>query len=270
MKKQALTAAFISVLLSAVLAGLQSTDSASAQPHVATEPPVITVLSPENNTCVTNNITLSFRAKVGKDLVYGVLGDSLSLVQYKGDWQQNETIVYERDEPQFLELRRSATFSLNLTEVPEGNHNITFYAREIVWTVFHTSPVYYESVSSVNFTVDAVPPSVLVLSPRNSWYTTGDVSLNFTVSEAVSQVAYSLDGNANVRIAGDTLLSGLAVGEHNVTVYAWDEAGNVGASETVYFTVTESSPTVLVIAASGVFLAVAGVGLIIYFKKRKR
>lgn len=271
MKKQAFTAAFIAVLIVTAIAGSQSADSVRAQTDAAAEPPVITVLSPENYTCITNNITLSFRVDVGKDLVYGVLGVRLSMVYYKGDWQRNETVVYERDVSQVSELYSSASFSLNLTGVPDGNHNITFYAREIVWTVFSNSPVYYESFSSANFTVDSVPPSVSVLSPQSSWYTTDDVLLSFTVSEGPSRVAYSLDDNDNVTVSGNSTLFSLSAGAHNITVYAWDIAGNVGTSEAVYFTVAEPFLLALIVVALVSVVAVGVLaGILLYFKRRKQ
>jgi len=60
----------------------------------------------------------------------------------------------------------------------------------------------------------------------------------------------------------------LANGEHNLTVYATDEAGNMGASETIYFSVAEPFPTTLVMA-SVITVSVAGIALLVYFKKRK-
>jgi len=48
-----------------------------------------------------------------------------------------------------------------------------------------------------------------------------------------------LDGQENVTIAGNTTLVGLSSGVHNVTVYACDDAGNVGSLETLTFTVAK-------------------------------
>jgi hypothetical protein len=53
-------------------------------------------------------------------------------------------------------------------------------------------------------------------------------------------------------------------------MYATDAAGNTGASETVHFTIAKPFPTALVAAASIATVAVVGIGLLIYFKKRKR
>jgi hypothetical protein len=44
-------------------------------------------------------------------------------------------------------------------------------------------------------------------------------------------------------------LTGLSNGVHNVTVYAWDEAGNVAIFETMFFSVPESFSTLPVVFA---------------------
>jgi hypothetical protein len=118
--------------------------------------------------------------------------------------------------------------------------------------------------------VDTVAPSVLALSPENKSYETSSIPLNFIVNEPLLQIEYSLDGEKNVTIEGNTTLTGLANGGHNLTVYVWDEAGNVGASETLSFTVDVPFPTTLVAVASGVSLGAVGLGIVVYFKKRKR
>lgn len=62
-------------------------------------------------------------------------------------------------------------------------------------------------------------------------------------------------------------------GTHNITVYAMDEAGNVGVSETITFSVAKESetfPITLVASASIASGAVAGIVLFYYFRKRNR
>jgi hypothetical protein len=75
-----------------------------------------------------------------------------------------------------------------------------------------------------------------------------------------------------VTINGNTTLTDLPNGDHNVTIYATDEFGNIGASETVYFSVEvpEPFPTLQVVAVSVAIVAVVAIGLLIYFKKRRR
>jgi hypothetical protein len=114
-----------------------------------------------------------------------------------------------------------------------------------------------------------VPPVLSVASPENMNYTSSEVALNFTVDRHVEWMGYSLDGSENVTVMGNTTLTGLSNGLHNVTVYAKDEFGNTGASGTVVFSVEVPFPAVPVAAASVATLALAGVGLLVYFKKRK-
>ncbi len=124
--------------------------------------------------------------------------------------------------------------------------------------------------SQLSFTVDTIPPNVAVL-PMNKTLSAGEVSLSYALDESSARVAYSLDGKENVTVFGNFTLPALSFAEHNVTVYAWDAAGNVGASETVAFTVAkpESFPT-MPIAASIATVAIVCVGLLTYFKKFKQ
>jgi len=78
-----------------------------------------------------------------------------------------------------------------------------------------------------------------------------------------------LDTQANVTISGNSSLPELSYGSHSITVYANDSLGNMGASESIYFNISEPFPTMFVAAASAASVAVIGVGLVVYFKKRK-
>ena len=143
--------------------------------------------------------------------------------------------------------------------------------------LWHKHLPYDASSDLIVFTVDTTSPFVSVLSPVNASYESIenllDVTLNFTVNEPVSRLSYSLDGQENVTIAGNTTLVNLPYGEHNVTVYAWDTIGRKGTSETIVFTVSgalQSSLSVLVVGASGAFLAVGGLSVLFFFKKGKK
>jgi hypothetical protein len=167
--------------------------------------------------------------------------------------------------------------SLNLTNIPDGNHTMCVYAvgSGSEHEMFHWYDFYVTGFSKVNFVVDATSPKVSVLSLENKTYDTSDLPFSFSVNEPVSQMAYSLDGQENVTITGNTTLSGLSFGAHNVTVYATDNAGNTGTSQTITFTIakpelqSEPFPTPMFIAPMGA-VAVVGIGLLVYFKKRKR
>lgn len=156
-----------------------------------------------------------------------------------------------------------------LPELSEGEHNITVWVRAQVNQITTYIPFWAAFSKTINFTIDTVAPSVTLLIPENTTYKEPKASLNFTLNEPFSELAYCLDGQDNVTINGNTTLTELPNGDHNVTVYATDEFGNTGASETMYFSVLEPFPATLVIA-SVITVAVVGVGLLVYFKKRKR
>ena len=114
-------------------------------------------------------------------------------------------------------------------------------------------------------------PAVLIISPENTSYTSANITLKFTVNKTASWIGYSLDGKENVTIKGNTTLSELPDGLHNITMYARDTFENTGGSETISFTidVPEPFPTTLVTVASATTIIVVSGGLIIYFKKRR-
>jgi hypothetical protein len=231
------------------------------------EPPVITMLSPENKAYATNSIALSFNVSIGQiNETLGPVTGVVDLIDVYciGDWQQYNTYALHND------IAKTVVFSSNLTEVPEGAHSIMVVASERIPDPSLPPYLFYFSTSSlsINFTVDTFAPRVSLLSPETKKYDTTDVALDFTVDKSFSQVAYSLDGRDKVTIAGNTTLSGLAGGKHNITVYACDEAGNIGTSETVTFTVS-AFPTALVAVVVLVSAVAVCAGLLLFFKKRK-
>jgi parallel beta-helix repeat protein len=114
-----------------------------------------------------------------------------------------------------------------------------------------------------------IPPAISLLSPLSQTYNDSSVPLIFSVDKSINWAGYSLDGKRNVTITGNTTLTGLSSGLHNITVYANDSYGNMGASETVTFTLPQPFPTALVAGALGVSIAAIVIGLLAYFKKRK-
>jgi parallel beta-helix repeat protein len=137
---------------------------------------------------------------------------------------------------------------------------------------------WYPLVEPFNTTFGALqttPPRISLASPLNQTHYDSDVPLNFSVNvlspiKSVNWTGYSLDGQQNVTITGNTTLTGLSSGLHNVTVYANDTYGNMAASETLTFTIPEPFPVVPVAAVSVAIAAATAAGLLVYFKKRKR
>jgi nitrous oxidase accessory protein len=116
---------------------------------------------------------------------------------------------------------------------------------------------------------DTTPPTISILSVENASYPLGNLSLTFTASEPTSWIGYSLDEQENITVAGNTVLTGLFVGSHHLTVYANDTAGNTGASDTIHFRIETSFPTTLVVAVA-ITACVFGFGLIINIIAGKR
>ena len=295
MEKNALfTAAFIAVLLLSAVAGTQLTNLGRANPYInkrveegevpppqGTLPPTILILTPKNNTAyASNNVSFTFNVSMPESNNVSL---SIREIYYRTSWQQLKDTPINLDSPKY----NLPQISINMTDVPEGPRWLEVYAtakgfayetsRELVFDgpACDVIDLYYVSYkiigsSMVNFTIDTTPPIISALSVENQTYHTSNVTLNAIVNEQVSQVIYSLDGKMNVTAVGNTTLTNLPLGKHNVTVYATDNAGNTGTYETVCFTVKEPEPfsTTLVIA-SVVSGAVVSIGLLVYFKKRK-
>jgi len=117
-----------------------------------------------------------------------------------------------------------------------------------------------------------VPPKVSVISPENKTYTSSNVSLIFLVNKQTSWMGYSLDGQETATVTGNITIAGLTNGLHNITVYAKDAFENIGTSETIIFSIAkepETFPTTW-LAAAVVSVAVVSVGILVYFRKRRR
>ncbi len=168
--------------------------------------------------------------------------------------------------------------SVFLPVLPEGPHNVTVY-EETFWDI--TPPWTFSDNATVYFTVDdGKAPVTTFLSAENQTCSQNSFSLNFTVDELTSWIGYCLDGQGNVTVAGNTTLTGLSYQEHNVTVYARDLAGNVGASKTINFTISQPEtlptpspkpfPTTAIVVGSAAIgvIVVAVTGLLVYLRKR--
>jgi streptogramin lyase len=175
-----------------------------------TTAPTITVISPQNNTkYATSTIPLNY-----------TVNENVSWTGLSLDDQANVTI----------------TGNTTLVGLLDGLHSVVVYANDTVGNMGASSMVY--------FTVDTASPVISIVSPENMTYTVADVPLDFTVSESTSWIGYSLDGQANNTVVGNTTLVGLLDGSHSVVVYANDTVGNMGVSSMVYFTVDTTPPNI--------------------------
>ena len=175
---------------------------------VHTTIPTIQILSPENKTYTTNTIPLEY-----------IVDEATSWVGYSLDSQANQTI----------------TGNTTLSGLSDGSHVLTIYANDTFGNM---------GISTVQFDVHATIPSIQILSPENRIYAIANIPLTYTVNEPLSWTAYSLDGQANVTITGNTTLSSLSDAHHIVVIYGNDSIGNMRTSNVAQFTVDVTSPNI--------------------------
>lgn len=263
MKKKA-SAVFISLLLLLAVAGIWFVNLGKTNfiPQAYTE---MTIENPKNMTYNVNAITLNFSAETNRmiyDFFYSLDRQDMERISMSIISQELENPAQN---PQIY--RATLKGSRVLSNLSEGLHNVSFYHIRLT---AGEDPKNGEIMSSATaeFIIDTVPPEISILSLENKTRYSPDVELDFTVNESVSQVTYSLDGKENVTLSENTLLSGLPTGDHNVTFFATDEAGNT-SSQTVHFTIAEPFPTTIAVA-SVVLVAVVGLGMFIFLRKRKQ
>jgi hypothetical protein len=281
MKKAALTLILILTILPLTLVGVHTIQVANANfyaeattlPPQGTIPPTITVTNSENQNVTQLQVNIASASCPTKYSSF-----SLPRVYYKGDWMTNESFA-----------DYGYTLTLPLNNASSGTHIVIvraeqgcFYENEdgvpyyfrtnssivVKFIIEDAQPFYAKILATFDFDISL--PNVSVLSLENNTFVSSIVPLEFTVNDLVTQISYSLDGQNNVTIAGNTTLTGLSNGAHNVTVYYTDIVGKAGASETAYFNVDIPSPTSLVVAASGTLTGIAAVGVLVYFKRHKR
>lgn len=290
-KKVLLVGVLLSTLLFTGVAGTQIIKKVKAWPPYEPDAEsliAISVFSPENNRLYsTDTLKLNFSVTAGKNTTNSLISN----VCYKTDWQEENSTVFSFDGYFLRELMVQLAYPrqivlptsrvskiLNITGVPDGNHSITIYASiwhyssmerrmDVFEEYFDYDDLTMASIKkTVDFTIDTAPPVISILSTEGK-YDSSDVFLNFTVNEVVSQITYSLDGQNKVMISENITLAELGNGDHNVTVYATDLAGNTG-SETMYFSVEIPFPSLLVATASIVAIGVFAVFLLL--RKHKR
>jgi N-acetylneuraminic acid mutarotase len=194
-----------------------------------TAPPQIQITSPQNKTY--SKVTLSYAV----NRATGWIGYSL-------DKQANVTI-------------KGNTELFNLSQ---GAHSIILYANDSSGNMGCSNRVF--------FSVDSLPPDIVIILPQNDSYGSTDIQLTFSLNKNATWLAYSLDGQANVTIIRNVTLPALANGSHRLTVYATDEVGNTG-SKTVYFNIAPFPTLTIVGVAASITIVLAGGYLLIPRKK---
>jgi hypothetical protein len=194
-----------------------------------TAPPQIQITSPENKTY--SKVTLSYS-----------VDKSTSWTGYSLDNRANVTI-------------KGNTELFNLSQ---GAHNIILYANDSAGNMGCSNKVF--------FSVDSLPPDIVIILPQNQSYGSTDIQLTFSLNKNATWLAYSLDGQKNVTIIGNVTLPALSNGSHRLTVWATDEFGNTG-SKTVYFNIAPFPTLTVVGVIASITIVLAGGYLLIPRKK---
>jgi len=257
MKRTALALTLVMALLFSAVAGMQTVEVAQAQffgqPFIWTDSP--------SSTVVYTNTTIPLKA-------YAIIHiDAPDIVYFLYCVDENSNVTLTNLNKTKVGIHRAEegykfyTTSV-LENLTEGNHTLKVYSQDASGE---------EMSYSVEFMVDThfkIP--LLVVSPQNRTYTTSEVPLTFVCSEEITSADYQLNGIGEGPISGNLTLAGLSIGDHKIKVVVWTVRGVF--SQTIYFSVSqpEPFPTTLVAAASIAAVAAVGVGLLVYFKKRKR
>ena len=187
-----------------------------------TQKPNVEITNPANGSYVSGNTTLTILAydNVSVDTVILYIDG----VQKK-TWSGAGTYVYYWDTTVYI----------------DGIHNVTVWAND---TSGNTNQTYYE------YTVDNTAPTVTITNPSQGAYvSTSQVTVTWSGSDnyEIDHYEISLDGETPINVGTNTsyTYSSVPDGDHNVTVFVYDKAGNANFS-IVYFTVDTTNPTITI------------------------
>jgi hypothetical protein len=239
----------------------QTTNVSEAESDVSSyTKPEITMSSPSNTSYNANSISLNFTMGHIHPLA------TEASIYYSLD-EKDKISIFSVNESRIDFVKNEFTpFNLKIGNLSDGLHNLTVYAQ-ITYLHYGLSSDY----SSVQFTIDISPPTISGLSIVNKTYTEQNIPLSFNLDEKANWVGYNLDKQGNTTMQGNMTLTGLSDGSHSIVFYANDTLGNMGKSETVFFTVNipraeDFTPAIIF---SGMIVIAVAVGLLVYFKKRK-
>ena len=186
---------------------------------VDTITPYVTIISPSNTTYTSSNvdICISNTSKVHS-----------AWFRYKNSsWSVNYTMIYDSDVDRWK------------------TEELTWLDGTYLVQVFINNSMGIEGFSQEWFSVDTIPPTVMIETPLNSSYDRDNVKLSYLVSDGL--VTIYINGIALASDFPDDLtLSELLDGSHNITIVSVDEAGNKG-KDTVIFTVDTLIPSITVV-----------------------
>jgi hypothetical protein len=299
MKRKAIATILVLLIFAFLIPIVQA--QAPEPPDVDTLGPVVffyqsgkvAILSPENSTTNVNPIQLRFTVEApGMFGQFGNVGVSLDGGVINSVTELDKSVVQEG--PDWYWYKTTAQAMATLPTLSMGTHTVTvYYGWQYLGIPENPSLLRYEvsAHATVTFVIvnssihqnmpptsDLEEPLITIQMPQNATYLLNEVSLDFVLNEPTSKMIYCLDEGENVTVTGNFTLTDLSNGAHNLTLYAWDSAGNVGASETITFTVDRHPESTFQIeplrwlpvgAVSVAVAVVVAVAAVVYLKKRK-
>ena len=102
---------------------------------------------------------------------------------------------------------------------------------------------------------DTMKPSIIITTPgAGAWYNTTSLNVTWTASDEGSGIAYCIVYLNGTQVANTTndhfVLTGLEAGWYNITVKAYDNAGNMNESY-MLFNIELASPALTIVAPTG-------------------
>jgi N-acetylneuraminic acid mutarotase len=194
----------------------------------------------------------------------GLSGSSLTQVYFP----QNNSWSYGASMPTAREYLTAVANVNDMIYVIGGSKGFALSAmtnNEVYTPIGYGSP-------DPSYVPEVFPPAILLLSPNATTYNASRVPLTFTADKVLDWAGYSLDGAKNITVTGNSTITSLANGQHNVTVYVNDSDGNMVSSRTTVFDVDLPSapfPTVPVAAVSIVVAVIVCIGAAVYYRKKK-
>ena len=117
----------------------------------------------------------------------------------------------------------------------------------------------------------ALAPNIQLTTPTETTYSSRNITLDFVINKQTTWIGYSLDGNSNQTVAGNTTIANLPIGTHNITVYSNDLYENTGKSTIINFTIAEPVQTISLVIVASIAVVIVGlsIGLLLYRGYRK-
>jgi hypothetical protein len=169
-----------------------------------------------------------------------------------------------------------------LDNLTDGNYTVKAFSTDTQGNTISSRPRTFQVNTTIRF-------SPFLLSPTNTTYNIKEIPFTYSLDEPKYVVYNSIDKYSPYRIKGNTTLPELSEDQHTIIAIAYDLNGVIYSKQKAFFTIdTSYTPTsspeptstpgnepqpvdqqvILGVAVTAVVVLI-GLGVLIYFKKRK-